>query len=127
MPKPTTADPDELTLRQLRAELKRIGLSPSGLKSALIKRLRIALGKERDDEETPLPPLSSKPNSSSKEEVENKKAPSTPLTANSPSINEKADRSGISKRKPIGQTKVLIPNQAVNPPTSQPEREEPGM
>src|SRR5689334_23270787 len=36
-------DPEELNLRQLRHELKRIGLSPSGLKQTLVKRLRTAL------------------------------------------------------------------------------------
>lgn len=36
-------DPEDLNLRQLRSELKRIGLSPSGLKQILVKRLKTAL------------------------------------------------------------------------------------
>ena len=36
----------ELTLRQLRAELKKLGLSPSGLKTVLIGRLKHAWGQE---------------------------------------------------------------------------------
>jgi len=45
----------ELTLRQLRAELKKLGLSPSGLKTVLISRLKHAWGQDttasdREDE-----------------------------------------------------------------------------
>jgi hypothetical protein len=36
-------DPAHLNLRQLRVELKKRGLSPSGLKSELIERMRKAL------------------------------------------------------------------------------------
>ncbi|PRP82693.1 hypothetical protein PROFUN_10057 [Planoprotostelium fungivorum] len=37
-------DPDTLNLRQLRIELKRFGLSPSGSKADLIKRYKLATG-----------------------------------------------------------------------------------
>jgi len=39
-------EPKDLTLRQLRSELKKLHLSPSGLKEALVARLKLALVKE---------------------------------------------------------------------------------
>jgi chromosome segregation ATPase len=47
-------DPNDLNLRQLRAELKRLNLSPSGLKSTLVKRLREALGQKVDDDSSDI-------------------------------------------------------------------------
>jgi hypothetical protein len=42
-------DPKDLSLRQLRTELKRLSLSPSGLKASLVTRLKAALAKEGRD------------------------------------------------------------------------------
>jgi len=39
-------EPKDLTLRQLRSELKKLHLSPSGLKEALVARLTLALVKD---------------------------------------------------------------------------------
>lgn len=55
-------DPDQLNLRQLRIELKRVGLSPSGSKLDLQRRLQRALRGEPDVRQPrPKPSSSSEP------------------------------------------------------------------
>jgi hypothetical protein len=53
------ADPKDLSLRQLRTELKRNNLSPSGLKAVLVSRLKESLAKE-GKETVPLSNLKKK-------------------------------------------------------------------
>jgi len=89
-------DPDDLNLRQLRNELKRIGLSPSGLKQILVKRLKSAL--EQDGQETvPFENVKDIPNRKFIHSAKTK-----PKTFSIESTRTH------NRRKPIPRTKILL-------------------
>eukprot|EP01117_Protostelium_nocturnum_P020959 TRINITY_DN981_c0_g1_i1.p1 TRINITY_DN981_c0_g1~~TRINITY_DN981_c0_g1_i1.p1 ORF type:complete len:289 (-),score=73.64 TRINITY_DN981_c0_g1_i1:50-916(-) len=94
-------DPNHLNLRQLRVELKRLGLSPSGLKAELRRRLKNAWGVHSESphasgDESNASNISSKGDSSPERRLDDSDA-SVPLRNQLPSIKRKNYASKSSK------------------------------